>query len=101
MTVGELMGRINSRELTEWSAYERVAGVLGPERDDLHAAMICASVTNAMKAKGPDAEPADFLPVWDEAERTPDGRRRPEQQTPEQQIAAAKAAFRPARKDRK
>lgn len=96
MTVGDLMNRIDSRELTEWSAYERVAGPLGPERDDLHTAMICTAITNAMKGKGPDAKPEDFMPVWDEADQTPDGRRRPRPQTPEEQIAAAQAALRPA-----
>jgi hypothetical protein len=45
-----------------------------------------------MKAKGDPVTPDAYLPVWDEAERTPDGRRR-RHQTPEEQIAAAKAAF--------
>jgi hypothetical protein len=90
MTVGELMGRINARELTEWSAYETVTGPIGPERADLHAAMIAAAITNAMggKAGNKPATPDDFMPVWDEQARAAGGR---PQQTTEEQITMARA----------
>jgi len=66
MPVGELLRRIDSRELTEWMAYERVAGPLGPERADLHAAIVAATVANAMRGKkGRPFKPADFMPQWD------------------------------------
>lgn len=67
-------------------AYERVAGPLGPARDDFHAAMICAALTNLLSAskRGKRAEVSDFLPVWDERERRP-------VQSLEEQIAIIRA----------
>lgn len=48
-------------------AYERVTGPLGPERADQHAAIIAATVANAMKGKkGRAFKPADFIPKWDQ-----------------------------------
>ncbi|MDS1269690.1 DUF4035 domain-containing protein [Lipingzhangella sp. LS1_29] len=71
MTVGELLGRISSRELSEWMAYERVTGPLGPERADLHAAIVASTVANANRGKrGRAAKPADFIPRWDRREQS-------------------------------
>lgn len=63
MTVGELLARITSAELTAWHAYEQVTGALGPARADAHAAMICHAIAQAFTDQRLD--PADFLPVWD------------------------------------
>jgi hypothetical protein len=84
--VCELLERVSSRELTEWQAYERVAGPLGPARADVQAAIVAATVANANRTKGQPATPADFIPTWD---------RKPEQSVEEQvQIAyALNAAF--------
>lgn len=65
MPVAELLQRVSSRELTEWRAYESVAGPLGPERGDVQAAIIAATVANAFRGKGKPATPADFMPEWD------------------------------------
>jgi hypothetical protein len=66
MTVRELLARIDAVELTEWQAFERLNGPLGGERDDLHAALIAATVVNALSGKkGRRAKVADFLPKWD------------------------------------
>jgi hypothetical protein len=47
MPVGEMLTRTSSRELTEWAAYEREFGVLGPERGDLHASLLAYTVAAA------------------------------------------------------
>lgn len=59
------MDRLTSREITEYQAYERVAGPLGPARTDVQAAIIAATVANANRGKGKPATPADFIPTWD------------------------------------
>jgi len=67
MTVGELLARIDSRELTAWAAYERVTGPLGPERADIQAAIIASTIANANQGKrGRRFKPEDFLPRWDQ-----------------------------------
>lgn len=71
MTVRELLERIDSRELSEWAAYERVSGPLGPERLDVLAAIIASTVHNsATDKKSRKAKPRDFLPKWDKREQT-------------------------------
>lgn len=65
MTVGELLSRITSGELSEWVAYEKVSGTLGAERDDMHAAIVASTVVNANKGKGRKATVKDFMPRWD------------------------------------
>lgn len=65
MTVGELLARIDSRELTEWEAYERVAGPLGQERLDHLFAMLQATIGNVNRSRKQKAyEPAAFMPKW-------------------------------------
>lgn len=73
MTVGELLARISSRELTEWRAYETITGPLGPPRADLHAGIIAATIANIHRGKGSRAlAPGDFIPRWDRRPRTPE-----------------------------
>lgn len=84
MPVGELLRRTSSAELTEWAAYEQMTGPLGPERDDILFAQLCAVVANSQKdKKSKKAKPKDFLPQW---ERT-----RGERQTWQQHKSIAKA----------
>ena len=63
MTRGELLGRVSARELTEWAAYERVAGPLGPARADFLATMTAFYVVSALGAK--KARLDKMLPSWD------------------------------------
>lgn len=71
MTVRELLDRVDSRELTEWMAYEHVTGPFGPDRSDIHAGIIASTVANASKGKrGKKFEPKDFIPQWDKPEQT-------------------------------
>lgn len=68
----ELLARCTSAELTEWMAYEHVAGPLGPERQDVLHAILAATVSNTARGKGRKAEPKDFMPKWDQgAKRVP------------------------------
>jgi hypothetical protein len=66
VTVRELLARIDSAELTEWQAYERVAGPLGGERADVHTAIVACAVANTVSKHR--LRPADFLPTWDRAQ---------------------------------
>lgn len=71
MTVRDLLDRMDSRELTEWMAYESVCGTLGPERSDIHAGIIASTTANAAKGKrGKRFEPKDFIPQWDRKAQT-------------------------------
>ncbi|MEU2992893.1 hypothetical protein ABZ772_21545 [Streptomyces griseoincarnatus] len=65
----ELLARTSSAELTEWMAYERVTGPLGPERLDALVATLAATVANTARAKGRKAEPTDFMPKWDQGDK--------------------------------
>lgn len=48
-------------------AYERVTGILGPERLDLLFATLTAAVANTARGKNQRArEPKDFMPKWDQ-----------------------------------
>lgn len=62
MTVGELLGRISSRELSEWMVYYMLEP-FGAERDNLHAGLVAAMVHNVNRdpKRGKAADPADFM----------------------------------------
>jgi len=59
------MDRIDSRELSEWMAYYSLEP-WGPERGDLQAGIISATVANGIRAfgkrRGKAATPQDFMP---------------------------------------
>ncbi|MFA5162089.1 MAG: DUF4035 domain-containing protein [Elusimicrobiales bacterium] len=64
MTVGELLGRISSRELTEWQAYYGIEP-FGEERADLRAGIIAATGANVFRGKGiKPYKPQDFMPKF-------------------------------------
>ena len=66
MTVKEMLARIESTELTEWMAYEKISGPLGGRRLDVAAAIISAAVLNTNRRKGTKAvTPDDMLARWD------------------------------------
>ncbi|WUI00202.1 DUF4035 domain-containing protein [Spirillospora sp. NBC_00431] len=70
MTVGEMLARMTSTEVTEWMAYERIAGPLGPARADVQAAIVAATVANANRGKkGRRFHLRDFIPKWDRRAR--------------------------------
>ncbi|MGC5009745.1 phage tail assembly protein T [Streptosporangium sp. DT93] len=69
MTVGRLLGGIDSRELTEWIAYEQMTGPLGPARGDHQAAQITATLLNVNRGKRRRPRTiSDVLMRWDDQE---------------------------------
>ena len=65
MTVGELLRRIDSRELAEWMAYYAIEP-FGEERDDLRTGIIASTMANSWRGKGQKSmQPADFMPRFD------------------------------------
>ena len=88
MTRGELLDRIDARELVEWEAYEGVAGPLGSARVDQLFARLMATVANVNRSsKQKPYSVEQFMPNWDPgAPRAP----RP-QQSPEDQLRAVKS----------
>lgn len=60
---------MTSAELTQWQAYEQVAGPLGPERHDALAALISfygLKAAGVKKVKLPD-----LMPRWDRPKAQP------------------------------
>lgn len=66
MTVRQLLGSIDSRELTEWQIYERENGPLGGERLDILAAKIMALLVrvNASSKDQAKIKDSDYLIKW-------------------------------------
>jgi hypothetical protein len=65
--VGELLNRISSRELAEWSAYERLTGLIGQRRDDILTAQLIMTIASLVKKENsPPLDIADFIPKWTE-----------------------------------
>jgi hypothetical protein len=70
MTVSELLSRISSRELTEWSIYYQLEP-FGSQIDLLGNAITSATVANVNRRKGSRAfKPADFMPEFDKKAQT-------------------------------
>jgi hypothetical protein len=84
MTVGDMLARITSTELTEWAVYERLYGPLGQERDDHLTALVSATIANAMRGKkGRRHKLKDFLPAWSGGDKP--------KQTGKEQLAVLRA----------
>ena len=67
MTVGELLSRISSRELTEWMAFFSLEP-WGTEVEDWRAGLIAATIANANrdpKKRRKPYEPQDFMPRYE------------------------------------
>jgi hypothetical protein len=66
MTVRQLLGSLDSRELTEWQLYEREVGTLGPERLDILVAKLAATIVrvNTEPKKQDQVKESDFLIKW-------------------------------------
>lgn len=64
MTVGELLARISSRELSEWIEYAKMEP-FGEERADLRAGIIASTFANLYRKKGKKPlQPQDFMPKF-------------------------------------
>ncbi len=52
--------------MTEWLAYEQVAGPLGPERLDYLFAQLMSTIANVNRGKGQKPYRSEqFMPTWD------------------------------------
>lgn len=61
-----MLARVTSRELTEWEAYERVAGPIGDDRFDRLFAMLASVIANVNRTKKQRPYRAEqFMPKWD------------------------------------
>ena len=61
--IGQSRQPMAAREITEWQAFEKVAGPLGGDRDDVLAAMTAFYVVSALGAKNANLD--KMLPTWD------------------------------------
>jgi len=68
-TVGELLQRISSRELSEWIAFSLLEP-FGTEVDLLGHAITASTVANVNRERGSKAyTPQDFMPSFDQREK--------------------------------
>lgn len=68
------MARIDSHELTEWEAYEAVAGPIGEERFDTLFAMLASVIANVNRSKRQRPYQAEqFMPKWERRAPVPQG----------------------------
>lgn len=60
------MGRISSKEFSEWIAYERIDGPLGMQREDYHAAYIAWKIVLMLRDPNKGRTPTldDMLLKW-------------------------------------
>jgi hypothetical protein len=66
MTVRELLARIDSRELSEWSAFYGLQP-FGDEPADIRTGIIASTVANCLTT-GRSFKPSDFLPEYRQPE---------------------------------
>lgn len=67
MTVRQLFTSMSSREMSEWMAFEAVAGPVGQLRGDFNAGTIAAVIANANRDSKKQPTPffaTDFVPDW-------------------------------------
>ena len=72
MTVGELLQRMSSRELTEWMAFFSLEP-WGTEVEDWRAGLIASTVANGYrdpKRRRKPYEPKDFMPRYEASQKT-------------------------------
>ena len=72
MPVAEMLSRISSRELTEWSIFYQLEP-FGNEVNFYGHAITAATIANTHRKKGVKAfKPEDFMPVFEKPEQTVD-----------------------------
>lgn len=80
MTVGDLLGKLDARELMEWQAYCELEP-FGQDRQDIGSAMVAYTVASVHGCK--DVQLSDFLPRF--------GEQPAKRETGAQMLAKAKA----------
>lgn len=76
----QLLAEIDSEELTEWIAFERIEP-FGSPMEDFRAGQVCSTVANyagkVRSDEAPPAQPGDFMPAL-----RPPSERKPDSQGP-------------------
>lgn len=73
MTVRQLLESLDSREITEWLAYDQIEP-FGPQREDLRTGLICSTVANhSLSPPRQPVRPSDFMLFADERRERKDG----------------------------
>lgn len=69
-TVAELLGQLDSRELTEWEAYDRLDPIDHVRRQELAIATVAQTIANVHRNPNRDPHKAsDFMTDWGAKER--------------------------------
>jgi len=72
MTVRELLGRIDSREFSEWQAFFSIEP-MPEQRADYRSGVIASVIANTNRAKNAKPfEPKNFIPDYDQTEKKED-----------------------------
>lgn len=69
--VDAMLGRMTSRQVAEWMAYNQIEP-FGEERADLRAGIVASTIANVNRGKGQPMKPADFMPKFDRRETDQD-----------------------------
>ena len=72
--IGELQAQVTSREFAEYWAYDQLQPI-GPERADLRAGIVAATIANVNrnpKKRAKPFSPVDFLPAYGWPDEEPD-----------------------------
>lgn len=77
MTIGDLLSRLDSAELSEWMAFYNLEP-FGPEAEAYRSSLLAAQIQNYSGFAKKAAQPKDFMPKRDRI------------QTPEEQLAYVK-----------
>lgn len=69
-----MLARVSARELSEWEAYEGLAGPIGAERFDHLFAMLASVIANVNRGKGQRPYKGEqFMPKWEKRAPVQDG----------------------------
>jgi hypothetical protein len=71
MTVRQLLQSLDSQELTEWIAFDRIEAI-GEAREDLRAGIVASTIANfGYRQLQKPAMPSDFMPYLEREEAKP------------------------------
>lgn len=77
MTVGELLQRVSSKEMTQWLAFYRLEP-FGRYFDDYGAGVVASTIANVNRSRNSGAfKPTDFTPNWGEGDTDNTDKRQP------------------------
>lgn len=70
MSVRRAQQEVDSREFSEWLAYDRLDPI-GGERLDLNTALIVSAIMNSNRSKGPSIKPSEVMLDFTKSARRP------------------------------